>query len=376
MASGMTRRRRHRGYRLRGALRQLRSDVHERPHLRAFRDFHAGLAEQRDAVYMFFTGNLLHWLSRALAFVPPEVNLVLIGSELTPAERSWVARTGRPFHCMAERFDDNAVLDFIFKTARHNFAWLHIDCFVLEPRLFAEMMSFGPGVAINCIWTHPGPLETMHSAFVAINHDVLAAIRRSGVEVSPCTYHYEGAATGRTVTRRPLYSRVPTARHLELLRGLAASRASPLLGATDLPAYPVGDCFEVLELYQLIADALGYGLHRVRRLRRDGTTAAEHYSDEIIHVNGVSTYKSFKHAAAGRSYIDNQEYQLLLQADYALMLAMGSDVPPQYRRLRSELEREVAELGVPAPRVAQNLSGFLTSRGVSLHNCARILAEA
>jgi hypothetical protein len=361
---------RHRAYRLRGALRQAASAAHERRHLRAFQAFHAGLADRRNAVYMFFTGNLLHWLSRALSFVPPEVNLVLIGSDLTPAERAWVALTGRPFHCVEARLDDNAVLDFIFQTARHHFAWLHIDCFVLNPSLFGEMMSFAPDVAMNCIWTHPGPVETMHSAFVAINHDVLAAIRRAGVDVSPATYHYAGAATGRTVTRRPLYSRVPTARQVELVGRLLAADES------GLPAYPVGGCFEILELYQLVANALGYRLRHLRRLRRDGTVSAEQYSNEIIHVNGVSTYKSYKHAGDGKSYIDNQEYLLLLQADYAILLAMGGDVPRQYLDLRSELAPEIQALGLSDAAVTRNLSGFLLSRGISPESCARILGAA
>jgi hypothetical protein len=361
---------RHGAYRCRGALRQALSAVHERAHLRAFQRFHAGLADHRDVVYTFFTGNLLHWLGRALSFVPPEVNLVLIGSQLTPQERAWVERTGRPFHCVAERLDDNAVLEMIWKTARQSFAWLHIDCFVLNPRLFAEMMVFAPDVALNCIWSHPGPVETMHSAFVAVNYDVLAAIRRAGVEVLPSTYHYEGAATGRTVTRRPLYSRVPTARQVKLIGSLLAADAS------GLPAYPVGGCFEILELYQLVANALGYRLHHLRRLRRDGTVSAEQYSNEIIHVNGVSTYKTYKNAGPGKSYIDSQEYLMLLQADYAMLLAMGDDVPQQYRELRSELAREVSGLGLSAAQVVQNLSGFLLSRGVSAESCARILAAA
>ena len=357
---------RHRAHRLRGAVRQLRAAAYERPHLRAFQEFHAALPEKRDVVYMFFTGNLLHWLSRALSFVPPEVNVVLLGAALTPEERAWVTATGRPCHFLAERFDDNTVLDFIFATTQHNFAWLHIDCFVLEPRLFGEMMTFGPDDALNTIWVHPGPPATLHSAFVAVHYAVLAAIRARGIETSPCTYHYSGAPAGRTVTARPLYSRVPTGRHLELLRTIGAD--------DEVPPYPVGDCFEILELYQLTANALGYRLHPVRRMRRDGTAAAEHYSNEILHVNGVSTYRRYKNAAAGKSYIDNQEYQLLLQADYAMLTAMSGTMPPQYRQLRAELEREVAELGVDPSHVARNLTGYLMSRGISAENCARILS--
>src|SRR5829696_1905568 len=167
------------------AERQAANDAFEREHLQAFRNFHAGLANRRNIVYMFFTSNLLHWLSRALSFVPEGVNVVLIGSDLGEDEQEWVLRKVRhPFHHIGSRVDDNAVLELVFATAEHDFAWLHIDCFVLNPALFDEMMSFGDGVAMNCIWVHPGPVETMHSAFVAVRHSVLREIESKGIEAS------------------------------------------------------------------------------------------------------------------------------------------------------------------------------------------------
>lgn len=359
-------------HRLRGKLRQAVSDAHGRRRWSDFRAFHCGLADRRAVVYTFFTGNLLHWLDRAVSFVPPEVNLVLLGSDLTAEERAWVERLGRPFHCFAERLDDNAVLDLVFAVSDDDFAWLHIDCFVLNPGLFAEMFRFEPETVLNCIWFHPGPAPTLHSAFVAVHHEVLAAIRRRGLDVWPSTYHYEGAATGRTVTQRPLYSRVPTARQERLL-----ATVLPAAGAAGgRPAYPVGDCFEILEVYQLVANALGYRLHQVRRLVRDGTVSAQHYSDEILHVNGVSTYRRYQDAGPGKSYIDRQEYLMLLQADFAMLLAFDGEIPGSYREMRRQLAQETAALGLSAQAVVQNLTGFLLQRGVSAESCARILRAA
>jgi len=354
-----------------GALRQAESREEERESLASFQSFHSGLANPRRIVYLFFTGNLLHWLSRALSFVPAGVNVILIGSHLGADEQDWVRRTYRyPFHHIAERVDDNTVLEFIFQVAQHDFAWLHIDCFVLNPALFDEMMRFAPDVVMNAIWIHPGPAETMHSAFVSVHHAVLEAIGARGIEVSPCTYHYAGASVGRTVSGRPLFSRVPAEEHVELLAKVLPA------GPSGLPVYPVGDCFEVMELYQLIANALGYRLNNVRRLIRDGSVSAEHYSNEIIHVNGVSTYRKYKTAGAGKSYIDNQEYFLLLQADHAILAAMGEDVPERYRRLRAELSGELAEIGLSGDQARTNLFGFLLSRGVCEESCARILGVA
>lgn len=351
-----------------GASRQAESRAREARDLAEFQRFHAGLANPDGAIYMFFTSNLLHWMSRAASFVPEHINLVLIGSALGDDEKEWVrTHLRRPFHHIDSRVDDNTVLEFIVETTRHDFAWLHIDCFVLNPALFDEMLRFEPDVAVNTIWVHPGTVETMHSAFVAVQHSVMQAVEEAGVEVSPCTYHWEGESVGRTVTTHPLYSRVPTARHQELLEQILPS------GESGLPIYPVGDSYEILELYQLVSNALGYRLNNVRRLIRDGSVSAEHYSNEIIHVNGVSTYRKYKSAGPGKSYIDNQEYFLLLQADCAILAAMGEDVPERYRTLREELTGELAQVGISLDQARQNLFGFLLSRGISRESCERIL---
>ncbi|HEY2739153.1 MAG TPA: hypothetical protein VGK45_12170, partial [Thermoanaerobaculia bacterium] len=86
-------------YRLRGAVRQALSAFAERHDRREFAAFYRGLERRQDIVYLFFTTDLLHWLDRALVFVPPEVNAVLLGSDLTEDEIAWVrARSKRPFH--------------------------------------------------------------------------------------------------------------------------------------------------------------------------------------------------------------------------------------------------------------------------------------
>jgi hypothetical protein len=355
----------HRG---RGAFRQAATSRHERPHLARFREFHARLPTSRDAIYMFFTGNLLHWLDRALRFVPDEVNLVLVGSDLSPEEIAWIAaRTPRPFHHVETRVDDNTVLDFIFATARHNFGWLHVDCFVLNPELFGEMTTLGDDVVANCIWSHPGTngdVRALHSAFVFMSQRALSAVREAGIDVSACAYHYEGSAIGRTPGKHPLYSRVPTARQVELL-GKVLPRDQ-----RGLPEYPQkGQYFQVLVLYQLVAQALGYRLCHVRDLMRDGSASAAHYSNEIVHVNGVATYKSYKEAD---KTLGNRFYPLLLQADYAMLSTMSAP-PDSYLRLREELSRELRRLGLPESAVRSNLQSFLSERGISDERCALIL---
>jgi len=356
----------HRGL---GALRQVSSRLAEREVARGFRAFQEGLTGRRDPIYMFFTGGLLHWVARALAFVPEGVELVLVGSDLSDEEAAWLrARCPRPFHRIGPRVDDNTVLELLFETATGDFGWLHIDCFVLEPGLFDEMADLPEDAALNCVWTHPGAAggpATLHSAFVFVRHAVLAEMRERGLRVHPTAYHYRGTPVGRTVSGRRLWSRVPTARQVELL-----ARVLPP-GPDGLPAYPGGaGYFQVLVLYQLVAQALGYRTRQVRPLVRDGSGSMEHYSGEIVHVNGVATYRRYRDAAGS---LGQRVYPLLLQADWAMLDALGPDAPPRYRAFRAELEAELERLGVPPAAVKGNLVSFLTDRGLAPEVCARIL---
>lgn len=359
-------------FRLRGAFRQAASAFAERHDRREFAAFHRGLERKQDVVYMFFTTDLLHWLDRALAFVPPDVNVVLLGSDLTAGEIAWVrARHRQPFHHIRSRVDDNTVLDFIFGVAEHNFGWLHIDCFVLNPSLFAEMAALADDTVANCIWSHPiegSPERALHSAFVFVNFSVIRKLRAQGIEAWACSYNYRGGPKGRTITHRKLYNRVPTRRHVKLLL-----RVLPLADF-GLPEYPLRNAyFQILVLFQLVANALGYKLHHVRELLRDGTGGAESFSNEIIHVNGVATYKRYKDEP---DTIGGRFYPLLLQVDYILLAALGPEAPPRYRELRGELAAELERLHVTEAAARQSLRAFLAERGIAEDRAELILGPA
>ncbi|HVR07371.1 MAG TPA: hypothetical protein VMW75_04940 [Thermoanaerobaculia bacterium] len=356
--------------RARGAWRQAASSLAESRDRREFAEFYRRLPHREDIVYMFFTTGLLHWLDRALRFVPASVNLVLVGSDLSADEIAWIrARYRWPFHHVRSRVDDNTVLDFAFRMAEHNFGWLHVDCFVLNPRLFAEMAQLADDVVANCIWSHPGAggSVALHSAFVFLNFAVIRALRAQGIEVSPLAYHYQGGSVGRTITGRRLYSRVPTRRHVELL-----SRALPP-DASGLPQYPQrGGYFQILVLFQMVANALGYELHHVRELVRDGTGSASNFSDEIIHVNGVATYKAYKETDPS---IGGRFYPLLLQADYVMLSTLDGAPPPRYRQLLRELEAELTRLRITPGETQRNLGAFLAERGIAEDRLAMILGR-
>jgi len=126
-------------------------------------------------------------------------------------------------------------------------------------------------------------------------------------------------------------------------------------------------------LYQLLAQALGFRLNPVRPLVRDGSGSMEHYSDEIIHVNGVATYKRYRDVDGS---LGQRVYPLLLQADWAMVEGLGKTAPSHYETLRDELEAELRRLGIPPESVQRNLTGFLQERGVASERSARILGVA
>jgi hypothetical protein len=357
-------------HRARGAWRQAHAARHERQDRREFAEFHRRLPRHEDIVYMFFTSDLLQWVNRAVSFVPADVNLVLLGSDLTADEIAWIRSRYRwPFHPIRSRVDDNTALGFAFDVAEHNFGWLHVDCFVLNPQLFGEMAALAGDVVANCIWSHPAAngFGALHSAFVFLNVAVVRELRARGIEVSPYAYHYEGGSAGRTATARPLYSRVPTRRHVELL-----GRVLPP-GDAGLPGYPQGGSyFQILVLFQLVANALGYRLHHVRELVRDGTGSASNFSNDIVHVNGVATYKATKETD---QTIGGRFYPLLVQADYVMLSTLGDEPPPRYRELLAEAAAELERLQIPPAEVKRNLGAFLASRGIAADRLAMILGR-
>src|SRR5215218_7246543 len=202
--------------RWRGLYLQARSRRIEREHREEFQRFYASLPQKKDILYMFFTSGLLHWVSRALSFVPENVNVVLVGSDLQEDELTWIQENvRRPFHHIRLRVDDRAVWEFLFETNVNNFGWLDIDCFIFEPRLFREIVQIDPGVVANTVWSFqaPGGADMLCTFFVFLNVEAIRAVA-SEIPISPNIYTYEPI-------RRPAspyaFSSLLTPRHVELL---------------------------------------------------------------------------------------------------------------------------------------------------------------
>ncbi|SHF86438.1 VOC family protein [Streptoalloteichus hindustanus] len=361
---------------VRTAWRNHRFAREERPELAAFQRFYQRLESKRAPVYMYFTTGLLHWVIAAERHVPADVNLVLIGSGLSAVEQRWIRENlARPFHNIALEVDDNTVWEFLFATNQFDFAYMDIDCFVLEPAVFADMMRFPRDAAVNAIWTYeaaPGtPIGCTH--FVAINVEAARDLRRRGRYMSPTNYDWDGSMV-HTLHHRT-YCRVPTPRQTRLLLQVlpADERGRPL---------PPGDSpfFDTLVAYQIAAATAGYRTNPVRPMahRTQATFAEQNASDErvwqqdmtdeLLHVGGISYYGRVFHASDLR--------RLYLSAEHTLLSGSVDRLPTPYADRLRTISRRLEHLGVDPGDAAKLIFHHLVSdRGLAVRTAERVLAQ-
>lgn len=349
--------------------------LRERRELAAFRRFYETLPRKEDAVYLFFSSSLLHWVGTVLRFIPESVNAVLIGSALTPEEVAWLrASQPRPFHHVETRVDDKTIWEMLFAVNRHNFGWLDIDCFVLNPAIFEEMAAMPDDVCMSSAYSYRGHggEQVVATYFAFVNARARDAIRATGVEVSPCTYCYVSDREGRHVPQAT--TRVPTRRQIALLRGqLPLDDLGRPIPPSMIKEKFFAPVFDTLVLYQFLAKALGYRVQLVRQVSAIAGTP-ESYSSELIHIAAASYFRTLKRYEHYRpphlTEADREQiltyYRLLLQFNYLLLSKRLPGLPPQYRELHAELAAELQRLGIPEAAVAPTMRGFLQAMGVSV----------
>ncbi|QKV97129.1 hypothetical protein HUT19_40140 [Streptomyces sp. NA02950] len=358
--------------RARVALRDARQAREERPHLNEFAQFYRGLADQRDVFYMFFTGGLLHWVVSAIRHVPTDVNLVLLGSDLPEEDETWLRRNvDRPLHVVRLGIDDNTMWEFLFEVNEHNFGWIDIDCFVLEPQLFADISRLDDGVAVNGVWTYEAalsvPIACTHFAFLDVG--VIRAMRRAQQPISPANYDYRGMnvflhpRTNCRILTGPQQSR--------LLRVLPADERGRPLPPGD------GPFFDTLVAYQVDAAAAGYRTHAVRPLahRTEASLQVEEgadrpwqqdMTDEVVHVGGVSYYQRHFHGVDLRA--------MYAAAEYMLLSRLVDRLPHTYSMMLAGLLADLEYLGVQSADAEDLIRRHLVvDRGISPESAARVI---
>lgn len=300
------------------------------PLVESFRRFRAGLADREGAsfeapLYMFFTGGLLHWVFKALEFLPAEVPLVLLGAGLTDDEKACLARrTGRPFHAIETAVDDRTAWEMLWAVERGPFGWLDIDCFVLDPDLIREMSQVPEGVAFNCLWAHDTGrgCSLPYPHFVFVGGELAADEELRAIGATPGSFRYDAGSQGR---------RVPWAcnRRLEGELRAAVDRVIGPPEERDEPYFNERPFFEPLQVLAMAAYDRGYRLNPVRTLgnRRD----EDHWSEQIVHVSSASYVIRPDFPWNELPVAPRKRYAMILVADYLLATELADELPAAYR---------------------------------------------
>ncbi|MGH3115540.1 MAG: hypothetical protein ACRDQ2_00190 [Gaiellales bacterium] len=88
----------------------------------------------------FRTGGA-HFAAKALEFVPPDHRVLLVGTNLTPAETAFLSRGGQPIFNHEQRFDNELVYEMLMDNTAGPFGWVDADCFVLNPAIWHELLA-------------------------------------------------------------------------------------------------------------------------------------------------------------------------------------------------------------------------------------------
>ncbi len=337
----------------------------EAPHLRSFQAFYDNLPEKRNICYMFFTGDLLHWVAKAASYVPDDVNLVVIGSAFPEYEQEWLRdELRRPFHHVGLRIDDNTAWEFLLATNEYNFTWLDIDCLVINDQLFDEMTVMAPDTSVNAVWWMDSGFgfAVASTYFMTVNTMAERALRTAGIAVSPNMYSRR--PFNRQVAGRRCYSDVLTGRQRRrLLKILPPDESGqPSFAGEGMTLY------DTMVVHQLMARTAGFSAHPVRRLARRSAGGAgssfEEISDEIIHIGGVSyagalsEFSDFYHAPLTRLRY--------LLADYVALLGAAGRLPARYAERHDLVVRELARHGLtPAAALDAARQHLTQERGLS-----------
>jgi hypothetical protein len=323
--------------------------------------FYEHLGNKENIFYMFFTSGLLHWAIRTSRMASRAGNIVLLGAGLSEGEVSWIERHSElPFHHILGPADDKTVWELLFRINRYNFGWIDVDCFLLNPDLLAEMTQIDRDVLANCVWSTPyRDLHLLATFFIFLNAEVIRDVTAQ-LPVTPCTYSYEVTKNSRTVPGATC--RVLTDDLVERLAQVLPDERG------GKPRYPFLDnFFDTLHVYQLVAQTMGYRLHRVRPLRLRST-------DEIVHIGKVSYYFD---RWSGRGQPKNLPYYILiLQTEILVLKDLRGSLPDSYELRWKKLTGELQRLGLSSDpgSIEQVLRGMLAQAGLTAETFMPMLA--
>ena len=326
--------------------------------------FYHSLVDKKNIFYIYFTSDLLYWLDKSLELIPDSVNVVLIGAGLDDNEQVWVRnRAEHPFILLSQYHTDRDIWEYLFRLNKYNFGWIDVDCFVFEPNLFLEMTKLKQNESANCVWSDKKSgcdYEFLNTYFLFLNVNCIKKVKESKVYVSP-----HGYRDARVKDIRDLKSRTITSKQKKLLYRIIPKEI--YLSSTEESSSSLLR-FDTLQLYQVIADALGFHLNKIRNYCGEAS-APSYLSNDAIHI-GASVHVldiNFKNQC------EVEKGKLLLQFAYHLLAQNISRLPERYKYRLKAFRYRLQSMGISSGSVESNLVHHLRENGINENIILRLM---
>jgi len=376
--------------------------------VRDFQSFYSLLSNKTDIFYMFFTTEMLQWVTKSCAFVPEKVNLIIISAGLADEERIWVNENLlRPAFHIDKYVDDKTVWKMLFKVNQYNFGWLDADCFVLNSSLFREMTEFTDDVAINCMWTcryedylqrsneeyvySYKDFRLLRTHFLFINIQIYKEMISRDIPISPSTYTDKLSHAGRGTTARfeeslnGLYSEVLSPAHYKALSAILPRTQE---GKTRFHRIHYLDeeliFLDTLHMYQILAHYYGYKLRSLRNLNVYSTIES-YFSNEVLHVGDISQYKVYPFLGSNLNFTNPNDffnpsmirYEFILLLELLLLQQSSQHLPPMYSALYRTAKIHVNKyLPISVDAAGERISSILASAGLNPYVIHEFFSDA
>lgn len=317
----------------------------------------------------------LHWLATTIGRLPAEIDVVVLGSDLTADEQDWARdRLRRPLHTVADRLDDSGALELVCAASPADFGWIELGCLVLDPAVLGALTRPPAGSSFACAWSYDSGTGFRVAApyLLHVGTDALRAVRALDASATAGVHGWH--RFNRQVEGRRCYSRVPTRRTRRLIgRVVPPGRDGRPRVPADLPF------FEVTVVLQLLARLCGFDVHLARELSALGNARGhdvqDEFSDELVYIGALS-YADPLEELSGYFHDDGVRLLYLL-AERVVLAPLAATMPPEYRERAAALDRALTRLGHdPATAADTVVRHLVDTRGLGETAARRVVDVA
>jgi hypothetical protein len=358
-------------------------DAIEEPIREAFSDFlaKAGLRRTKHPLLaMTFRTGGLHFAAKALQFVPADLPIVIVGTNLTAAEQDYIRAVGRPVFNSTRRYDNELVYEMLMANTAGPFGWVDADCLVVDDQVWQDLLSpMASDVGAHTAFTYEplGFAKSVLPVFGSTAREILTAERTTlnSYALEPTNV---GRAAPHAISRilQPYHHR-----YLEQVLGVEADGGlRPHDGFLDIfengrtvntrkrdqsrqwfgdSVRRTGWLIDTPMMAEVVLRAKGMKTHRVIESNRE-------ISPAVIHVGASSYRERMREEGATTSYLARFKLTDLFEVILAEELAERGVTEPYTELARIQKHRLEAEAGVGIDEVRAAARAILHDQGVAM----------